>query len=399
MHVCKLRYNNSLQTEAASRLGLIQALGPTVGEPVYAIIAMAFCLLLGVMTATHGVAALLWVPIGFAFGIFVTPQILLPLMLGLPRAAFLVAKRQMQAAVFIRIVFTALLFLALIFVVLFVIGFLWPKAADYLYNNASLNLAMWLGTIAIILCPLSKKCRSDYRADFDKSYRKFLIESGEFRPEGQVDLFKGSNDLFSPSRIEAIEIETRNSVYATIEAYESALELIRPFTERADNFVVQISASYSEAELGAHGLAIDVLTTALENLGVSFEALSATDGIHAIGAELYDTACAAYEGATDSYYHAAISANRNALEAKLQATKDELDALVLHAGETNPSQPNPQEIRARALAIEVKAANDAAVAERLEQASILAEAKAESLCENARLKKSYAAMLAEMFPR
>ena len=42
--------------------------------------------LLGVMIKAHGVAALLWVPVGFVFGLFVTAQMVLPLLLGLPRA-------------------------------------------------------------------------------------------------------------------------------------------------------------------------------------------------------------------------------------------------------------------------------------------------------------------------
>src|SRR5262249_41098946 len=57
---------------------------------MYTIIGMLFCLLLGVMISTQGIAALLWVPLGFVFGIFATAQIVLPILMGLPRAIRLV---------------------------------------------------------------------------------------------------------------------------------------------------------------------------------------------------------------------------------------------------------------------------------------------------------------------
>ena len=149
---------------------------------MYPIIALGFCLLLGVMLKSQGIAALLWVPIGFAFGLFVTAQIVLPLMLGLPRAIRLVSTRQMRAAVFGRIILTPLIWLVQLAVVTFLVGWFWPSAADWLYNNAALNLSANLGMIAIILSPLSKKCRSDFRADFDKSYHRFYTVSDESHP-------------------------------------------------------------------------------------------------------------------------------------------------------------------------------------------------------------------------
>ena len=146
------------------------------------IIGLAFCLLLGVMIRAQGIAALLWVPIGFGFGLFSTAQMVLPLMLGLPRAIRLVSKRQMRAAVFGSIILTPLIWLVLLAVGGFLTGWFWPSAADYIYNNAALNLSANLGMIAIILSPLSKKCRDDFRADFDKSYHRFYVESDVSQP-------------------------------------------------------------------------------------------------------------------------------------------------------------------------------------------------------------------------
>ena len=89
----------------------------------------------------------------------------------------LVAKHQMRSAVIGRIFVTPLIWFVLVFVVGIAFGFLWPSAAESLYNNAALNLGSWLGIFAILLSPLSKKARSDFREDFDKSYGGFYTKS------------------------------------------------------------------------------------------------------------------------------------------------------------------------------------------------------------------------------
>jgi hypothetical protein len=140
---------------------------------MYTIIAILFCLLLGLMIRAQGITALLWLPLGFAFALFATAQIILPILMGLPRAIRLVAKREMRAAVIGRIVVTPLVWFVLLFVAGFAFGFLWPSAAESLYKNPALSLGCWLGVLAIVLSPLSKKGRADFREDFDKSYGRF----------------------------------------------------------------------------------------------------------------------------------------------------------------------------------------------------------------------------------
>ena len=152
------------------------------------IIGLTFCILLGVMIKAQGIAALLWVPIGFVFGLFVTAQMVLPLILGLPRAIRLVSKRQMRTAVFGSIILTPMIWLVQLTVGGFLLGWFWPSAAYYLYNNAALNLGAWLGTTAIVLSPLSKKCRSDFRDDFDNSYHRFYTESDGSHPRDQYQI-------------------------------------------------------------------------------------------------------------------------------------------------------------------------------------------------------------------
>jgi hypothetical protein len=56
------------------------------------IIGLLFCVLLGFMVAEKGWFSLIWMPLGFAIGLFVTAQIALPIVLGLPRAVRLVER-------------------------------------------------------------------------------------------------------------------------------------------------------------------------------------------------------------------------------------------------------------------------------------------------------------------
>jgi hypothetical protein len=145
---------------------------------VWTIIGLLFCVLLGVMVKAQGIVALLWFPLGFVIGLCVAAQIALPIMLGLPRAIRLVSRGEMRSVVYWRLLVTPFLWLVLLAVIPFLIGFFWPSAAVWLKNNAALNVGTWLGIFAILLSPLSKKSRADYREDFDRSYARFYTGLG-----------------------------------------------------------------------------------------------------------------------------------------------------------------------------------------------------------------------------
>jgi hypothetical protein len=140
---------------------------------MYAIIGILFCLLLGISVQAQGVTALLWLPLGFAFSLFATAQIVLPILMGLPRAIVLIAKSEMRSGVIGRILIVPFIWLVVLFVLGFAFGFIWPAAAESLYENLALNLGCWLGILAVFLSPLSKKGRADFREDFERSYAKF----------------------------------------------------------------------------------------------------------------------------------------------------------------------------------------------------------------------------------
>jgi hypothetical protein len=145
---------------------------------VQTIIALLLCVLLGVMVGTHGWLALLWLPLGFVIGVFVTAQIALPIMLGLPRAIRMVSRGAMRPGVYLRLVVTPFLWLVLLAAIFFLVGFFSPAAGAWLDGNAPLNVGTWVGIFAILLSPLSKKSRADFREDFDRSYAQFYTNLG-----------------------------------------------------------------------------------------------------------------------------------------------------------------------------------------------------------------------------
>ncbi len=139
------------------------------------IIALLFFLLLGVMVKAQGWFALLWLPLGFVIGLFVTARIALPILLGLPRAIHLVSSGEMRAAVYRRLLFPPVLWIVQLSVLLFLVRFFWPSAAAWFETNGALSGGVWLGVVGILLSALSKKSRADFQAEFDQSYRQFYV--------------------------------------------------------------------------------------------------------------------------------------------------------------------------------------------------------------------------------
>jgi len=137
------------------------------------LIGLLFCVLLGVTLKLQGITALLWLPLGFVLALYISAQIILPLLLGFPTAISLVFKRQMRSGIFIRLLATSIVWFILVFGALFLVGFLWPSVVGWLESNAALNVGTWLGIAGILVSPLSKKSRADFQAGFDRSYGRF----------------------------------------------------------------------------------------------------------------------------------------------------------------------------------------------------------------------------------
>jgi hypothetical protein len=142
---------------------------------VQTIIALLFCLVLGLMANAQGWSGLLWVSVGFVIGLFVTARIAFPILLGLPRAIRLVASGEMLPAIYRRLLFTPVLWIVLLAAIVFFVKFFWPSAAAWFEGNGALSAGLWIGVVGILLSALSSKSRATIDADFDRSYRHYYI--------------------------------------------------------------------------------------------------------------------------------------------------------------------------------------------------------------------------------
>ena len=145
------------------------------------IIALLFCLVLGVTAMAQGRFALIWVSLGFVIGLFVTARIALPILLGLPRAMRLVGSGEMRAAVYRRLLFTPVLWIVQLAMIVFLVGFFWPSAAAWFQSNDALISGLRLGVIGILLSALSKQSRADFHANFHQSYAQFYVRRSSRR--------------------------------------------------------------------------------------------------------------------------------------------------------------------------------------------------------------------------
>ena len=161
------------------------------------LIALAFCLLLGVAVKNEGWTGLLSVPAGFAFGLFVYAQIILPILLAIPRAIKLVYRNQVRATVFLKIFLKLVLTVFLVLLVLFPIGFFFPAFTEKLQDNWGLNLGSNLGLVAILLSTLTKKGRSDFWDDYEKIFEPFYVGRNGTSPRKEVEaLIRVASNLY-----------------------------------------------------------------------------------------------------------------------------------------------------------------------------------------------------------
>lgn len=143
---------------------------------MYSIIGVLFCILEGVLVAKFGWIALLWSTLGIIFGLYASANIILPILLGIPMASSHVSKKEMRPSVYAALFRAPVIWMA----VFIVLGLIFPSAVDWVSKNETLCIGLAFGFIAILFSPLSKKSRTDFRADFDKSYGRYYIDPNNF---------------------------------------------------------------------------------------------------------------------------------------------------------------------------------------------------------------------------
>ncbi len=82
---------------------------------MYSIVGIVFCLLVGILLAHFGWIALLWTPMGFIVGLYLSANMILPITLGVPMAFSYTVKKQIRPRVFWAILRTPLFAPLLVF--------------------------------------------------------------------------------------------------------------------------------------------------------------------------------------------------------------------------------------------------------------------------------------------
>ena len=143
-----------------------------------ALIGILFCVLLGVMVKVQGWFASL-AATRLLHRLVATAQIALPINGNACPARFAsYPEARCGLGVYARLLAKPILWLVAVSGMLFLVGFFWPSLAARVEGNDAFNIGTWLGIFAILLSPLSsKKSRSDFREDFDRSYGQFYTSS------------------------------------------------------------------------------------------------------------------------------------------------------------------------------------------------------------------------------
>lgn len=138
------------------------------------IIILIFCYLIGRMTFSFGWWSLLWVPLGYCFGLCLSGPQIIPIY-KIFYSFYLIIRKKILVRVLLPVTAQFLFWNIIIFggFVLFVI-FL-PTYAEAVSNCVPANLAYWLGMASIILSPLDKRGRIIFLEDYNESCGKYML--------------------------------------------------------------------------------------------------------------------------------------------------------------------------------------------------------------------------------
>lgn len=161
---------------------------------MYYVIGLLFCLLEGVLVGKYGWSSSIWSTLGFIIGLFSSANIILPILMGYPLSFYYLIKNEIKPKVLLSLLYAPLFWC----VAIFLLGFFIPSVNDWVKGNIPFQVGTNFGFLAILITPIFKNGRDDFKSDYDKSYGKYYTKNQLFEKE-IISLTKLYTNLFLES--------------------------------------------------------------------------------------------------------------------------------------------------------------------------------------------------------
>jgi hypothetical protein len=112
-------------------------------------------------------------------GLFSTANIVLPILMGYPLSFYHLVRKEIKPKVLLSLLYAPLFWCTTIFL----LGYFIPSLNVWVQGNIPFQAGNSFGFFAILLTPLFKKGRADFKSDYDKSYGKYFTENHLFEKE------------------------------------------------------------------------------------------------------------------------------------------------------------------------------------------------------------------------
>lgn len=146
---------------------------------MYLVFGLLFCLLEGILVGKYGWSSTIWSTLGFLIGLFSTANIVLPILMGYPLSFYHLVRKEIRPKVFLSLLYAPLFWC----IAIFLLGYFIPSLNTWIQGNIPFQAGNSFGFFAIILTPLFKKGREDFKSDYDKNYGKYYTKNQLFEKE------------------------------------------------------------------------------------------------------------------------------------------------------------------------------------------------------------------------
>lgn len=195
------------------------------------IIGILFFIFEVVLIGKYGWIAMLWSSIGFVAGLFISANIVLPILMGIPIAMSIVSKKEMKPKVFLALLRAPFFWTTLIFLLVY----FFQSGYNWILDNETLFIGLIAGIIAILLSPLSKKSRDGFKSDFDKSYGSYYT----------IERITDKNYLallFYKAGFESLD---KNNFSDAIDNFSKAIDILKDLQKNHENEMLMRELFYN----------------------------------------------------------------------------------------------------------------------------------------------------------